>query len=313
MVDSVLVHFGFQILLCWQNGGGDLKESEIDCAEGWFGQYIIHRGTAKVFRRNFRFQDHGNRLRERHKGCNVASRLVIMDGVICSTWSWVRAPRLGLEIEELRQLLLLCQEVVLVAGSDSVSWVLDNTRAYSTSTLKEKIREVCYVNPNYKFVWNNWVPGKVGILAWRAELDRVPVRALLVKRGIMVGEVDCPACGESDETTEHVFISYGLAQVVRQAITLWCKVPQISAFNIRDVLDLYKYTKFPKRKVKFFHVVCLASLWFLWKARNEMLFNSHAGTVERVVGDIKALSFLWVKSRSGSVSLSWKGWSGFNV
>ncbi|XP_076925644.1 uncharacterized protein LOC143588558 [Bidens hawaiensis] len=237
----------------------------------------------------------------------------MVDGVICSTWSWVSAPRLGPEIEELRKLLLLCQDVVLVAESDSVSWVLDNTGDYSTSTLKEKIREVCYVNPTYTFVWNNWVPGKVGILAWRAELDRIPVRTLLAKRGIMVGHVNCPACGESDETIEHVFISCSLAQAVWQAITLWCKVPQIFAFNIRDVLDLYKYTKFPKRKAKFFHAVCLASLWCLWKARNEMVFNGHAVTVERMVGDIKALSFLWVKSRSGSVSLSWKGWCGFSV
>ncbi|XP_076940152.1 uncharacterized protein LOC143609226 [Bidens hawaiensis] len=146
----------------------------------------------------------------------------------------------------------------------------------------------------------------MGILAWRAELDRVPVLTSLAKRNIRIVSVDCPACGVMEETAEHVFITCGLAQAVWQAITIWCKVPPIFTFNIRDILELHKYSKFPKRKANSFYAVCLVSLWCLWKARNDMVFNGMAITVDSVVSEIKGLSYLWVKNRSGVSQLSWE-------
>ncbi|XP_076888484.1 uncharacterized protein LOC143538932 [Bidens hawaiensis] len=201
----------------------------------------------------------------------------MVDDQICSTWEWSRAPRSGSELEELRQLLLLCQGVVLEGGTDTVGWELDGVGGFSVSSLKDRLKDVRFAVPNYTITWNNWVPGKVGILAWRAELNRVPVLSILYKRNIIDGSLDCPACGESEETTEHFFVSCGLAQEVWQAITLWCKVPYIFAFSVRDILDLYKFTKFPRRKAKYFHAVCLVSIWCLWKARNDMVFNGLGG------------------------------------
>ncbi|XP_076917000.1 uncharacterized protein LOC143576894 [Bidens hawaiensis] len=199
---------------------------------------------------------------------------------------------------ELRGLLQLCQNVVLEDGNDKVGWDLD---------------DLGLTHPDFRLKWNNWVPGKVGILVWRVDLDRIPVIPLLAKRNVLVGFLDCPACGEADETTEHVFVSCGLAQAVWQAVSTWCKVPHIFAFSIRDILELYKFIKGSKRKAKFFHAVCMVSVWCLWKARNDIVFNGMAITVEIVVGNIKALGYLWVKNRSGGSSLSWEDWCKFKV
>ncbi|XP_076918970.1 uncharacterized protein LOC143579598 [Bidens hawaiensis] len=229
---------------------------------------------------------------ERNKGCKVEDRLV--NGVICSTWDWQRSPELAMEVVELRELLLLCQNVVLVEGDDSVSWDLDSSGTFSVSSIKARISEVI-------------------ILAWWAELDRVHVLTLLAKRNISLESVDCPACGEVEETTDHVFISCGLAQSVWHAISTWCKVSNLFAFCVRDIIELHKYAKFPKRKAKAFYAVCLATLWCLWKSRNDIVYNGVMITVESVVEDVKALSFLWVKNRAKSSSFSWADWVRFSV
>ncbi|XP_076936944.1 uncharacterized protein LOC143604309 [Bidens hawaiensis] len=142
-------------------------------------------------------------------------------------------------------------------------------------------------------------------------MDRVPVLSLLTKRNIRVDSMDCPACGLMEETTEHIFVSCGLAQSVWLVISTWCKVPQLFAFSVCDIVESYKYSKFSKRKAKAFHAVCLVTLWCLWKARKDMVHNGSIVTVGNVVEEVKALSYLWVKNRSSGSSLSRSDWEKF--
>ncbi|XP_076944762.1 uncharacterized protein LOC143615545 [Bidens hawaiensis] len=118
-------------------------------------------------------------------------------------------------------------------------------------------------SPVYEMKWNNWVSVKVGLLAWRAELDKLPVLTSLARRNVGVGSLDFPACSKVEETTKHIFVSCGLAQ------------------------------SFPKRKAKAFHAVCMATLWCLWKAGNDMVFGGLKISARSVAEDVKALSFLW--------------------
>ncbi|XP_076949354.1 uncharacterized protein LOC143621971 [Bidens hawaiensis] len=235
----------------------------------------------------------------------------MINGDICSTWDWRRQPASVQEMKELRSLLSLCQNVQLGVEDDNVEWGLGSAGMFSVSSIKEKINELTLTPVDYKFEWNNWVPGKVGILAWRAELDRVPVLTLLAKRNIGVESLVCPVCGLLDEMTEHAFVSCELAQLVWHAISTWCKAPPWFAFCVRDVLNLHKFTKFSKRKAKAFHAICLITLWCLWRVRNDMVHTGAVVTSGSVVENVKTLSFLWVKTRSGGSYLSWEDWERF--
>ncbi|XP_076882004.1 uncharacterized protein LOC143530331 [Bidens hawaiensis] len=115
----------------------------------------------------------------------------MVNGDICGTWDWRRQPASVQEVEELRSLLSLCQNVQLGVEDDNVKWDLGSAGIFSVSSIKEKINELTLIPVDYKFEWNNWVPSKVGILAWRAELDRVPVLTLLAKRNIGVESLVC--------------------------------------------------------------------------------------------------------------------------
>ncbi|XP_076948891.1 G-type lectin S-receptor-like serine/threonine-protein kinase At1g67520 [Bidens hawaiensis] len=198
------------------------------------------------------------------------------------------------EVGELRSLLLLCQQVVLEDGMDKVVWDLDDGSGFSVRSLKIELVDQEYVVGNYVMEWNNWVPKKVGIHAWRVEMERIPVMIELVKRGIMVTSAVCPICEEEVESVEHLMISCQFAQDVWSVISSWCKVPPIFAFSVKDLLELHRFTHLPKRKAKAFYSVCLTTLWCLWRARSALIFEGKVANLCNVVGEIKALSFLWI-------------------
>ncbi|XP_076952132.1 uncharacterized protein LOC143625763 [Bidens hawaiensis] len=137
-------------------------------------------------------------------------------------------------------------------------------------------------------------------------MERIPVLFSLAKRGISVPSVVCPICEE-----EHLMISCDFAQMVWSVITSWCKVPSIYAFSVKDLLELHKYTFFPKRKAKAFYVVCLTTIWCIWRARNVLVFEGKSVSLNNVMGEIKTLSFLWVKNRGKHLDLTWDNGSEF--
>ncbi|XP_076930863.1 uncharacterized protein LOC143595823 [Bidens hawaiensis] len=160
--------------------------------------------------------------------------------------------------------------------------------------------------------WNNWVPNKVGIHAWSAEMNKIPVLFELVKRGISVRTAVCPICEDELESAEHLMISCVFAQTLWSAISSWCKVPSIFAFSVKDLLGLHRFLHFPKTKAKTFNAVCMTTIWCIWRSRNALVFEGKPINLTNVVGEIKVLSFMWVKNRGKNTSLTWEQWRGFN-
>ncbi|KAL8251626.1 hypothetical protein R6Q59_035319 [Mikania micrantha] len=50
-----------------------------------------------------------------------------------------------------------------------------------------------------------------------------------------------------------------------------------------------------------------------WKARNDAMFNHRKVSKEKIVEDIKTLSYFWVKLHTRSCGLDWASWLSFNV
>ncbi|XP_076894468.1 uncharacterized protein LOC143546762 [Bidens hawaiensis] len=252
-------------------------------------------------------------LLENNKTCQVSDRLVMYDGEICGVWDWIVNPISADEIEELRNLLRICEGIHLSNEGHKVCWSLNDNGIFSVKSIKVKVEEIRYPSPLNTFTWNNWVPKKVCILAWRASLERLPTLVALAKRNICYGSVLCPICGEVKETLEHMFNSCRFAQDVRQVISMWYGAHSVFAFCIQDLLDLFKYSGFTSSKKKAFHAVCLITMWSIWKLRNDVVFNGKPSQLARVVGEIKSLSFLWIKNRSKKLNISWEDWTRFHL
>ncbi|XP_076953244.1 uncharacterized protein LOC143627270 [Bidens hawaiensis] len=147
---------------------------------------------------------------ERMKGCKVGERLVIYERELCGVWSWYRQLVSTNEINEFRQLLILCGGATVGDGIDRLIWALDGSGDFSINSIKKCVGEWCYPGATWVFGWNNWIPKRVCVLAWRVGLERVASLVELAKGNIVFGSVLCPLCGEVDETVEHIFTSCSL-------------------------------------------------------------------------------------------------------
>ncbi|XP_076940283.1 uncharacterized protein LOC143609414 [Bidens hawaiensis] len=202
--------------------------------------------------------------------------------------------------------------VVLGDGMDRLVWDFDDNEGFSVRSLIRGLDDLKPHDENYVMEWNNWVPKKVGIHAWRVEMGRIPVLLELLKRGIAVTTAVCPICEEELESTEHLVISCQFTQTLWSVISSWGKVSSIFAFSVKDLLEFHRFSYFPKQKAKAFNAVCLTTNWCIWRERNALVFEGKQININNVVGEIKALSFLWVKNQGKNRSLTWEKWRGFN-
>ncbi|GJV52938.1 putative RNA-directed DNA polymerase, partial [Tanacetum coccineum] len=110
------------------------------------------------------------------------------DGVWEWCWDWFW-PLRGRAEGEFNELIDLVSNVVLDQNVKDVWWwKLDVNGAFSVKALSQWIEEhqVTGVVPadTYKTSWNNIVPRKVNVFAWRASIGRIPVRVELVGMAI---------------------------------------------------------------------------------------------------------------------------------
>nr|GEY66539.1 RNA-directed DNA polymerase, eukaryota, reverse transcriptase zinc-binding domain protein [Tanacetum cinerariifolium] len=66
--------------------------------------------------------------------------------------------------------------------------------------------------------WNRLVHAKVNVFFWRLNLNKIPTRVNVDKRGVDIGSVLCPIYGRDVETSNHLFFS------CEMAVDLWVLV-----------------------------------------------------------------------------------------
>jgi len=63
-----------------------------------------------------------------------------------------------------------------------------------------------------------------------------------------------------------------------------------------------------KSRRSILQVIWYATVWEIWKERNNRVFNDKHCSIPQVVDKIKSLTFLWLKGKLVSLSLNYHGW-----
>ncbi|KAJ0501177.1 hypothetical protein HanHA300_Chr11g0397791 [Helianthus annuus] len=118
------------------------------------------------------------------KECTVVDRLNNGQLGPVFVWAWSR-PELSVEeTVQLQQLIGLIGGFALSAGSDSWVCKYEASGIFSVASIKSILGSFIRSNPLRVFEWNSWVPKKVGIVAWRAEMEKLPTKQALSVRNV---------------------------------------------------------------------------------------------------------------------------------
>ncbi|XP_021995756.1 uncharacterized protein LOC110892933 [Helianthus annuus] len=219
----------------------------------------------------------------------------------------------GVETIQLQQLRNLIGGLVLTTGTDRWAWKYELNGIFNVASLKKILSSVNRIRLVRIFEWNNWVSKKVGFVAWRAEMERLPTKHALSVQNVPVLDQMCVLCGDCIETSEHIFVSCQFAQMIWQNLAGWCMIPPIFAFGINGLLTLHETSSGSRKMRKALHAVALVTFWSLWKSRNEAVFGQIVPNSTKLLEEIKAMAYLWVKNRSRMATLSCEDWSRFNL
>ncbi|KAK1425612.1 hypothetical protein QVD17_20966 [Tagetes erecta] len=127
-------------------------------------------------------------------------------------------------------------------------------------------------------------------------------------RGIHLADVSCPMCRHHTESVNHLLLHCHMADLFWTSIAQWCNIP---SFKARSIEHLYLISKASsnknegQRKLK---AIFTIGLWFLWKARNDMVFNNIQWSVSRLTEEVKIWSVIWINNRHKKGSHIWNSW-----
>ncbi|MFS7920854.1 putative NmrA-like domain, reverse transcriptase zinc-binding domain-containing protein [Helianthus anomalus] len=194
---------------------------------------------------------------------------------------------------------------------DKWEWIGDSTGEFSVKAVRRLLSLGRARSDRYVYSWCPWVPKKCNIFAWRAELNSIPTSLALRNRNIPIDDVSCPLCHFGDESVDHLFSSCWVASSIWQYISSWCKIPLFFVFSFKDILDMHISVKVSDQWRAAIQGILIISCWSLWRARNDLKFSGKPVSIDKIISEIKALSFLWFSNRSKYKDVSWDRWCKF--
>ncbi|MFS7972208.1 putative RNA-directed DNA polymerase [Helianthus anomalus] len=278
-------------------GNGEKNRFWIDC---WLCQVPLKDRFVNLF------------SLERQKHINVAARCGRSVTSTMIKWDWRRAPESSVVVNERMELERLLRDTVVVDKEDTWEWNDSRNIEFSVSAAKNWLRGSTR-RERFQFQWSKWVPSKCNIFMWRAFLDRLPTKVALMRRRIFVENIMCVWCHSKEESIEHLLTGCHISAAVWSGISRWCRVPEIYAFGVKDLVELHEYYGGSDTKKLLLHSSIIIVCWRLWRARNETVFSSKDAKVGDIIADVKSFGFLWYKHRFKQGTMEWDRWCRFDV
>ncbi|KAF5780940.1 putative reverse transcriptase zinc-binding domain-containing protein [Helianthus annuus] len=205
----------------------------------------------------------------------------------------------------------------LVKEGDVWRWRSDPNGSFSLKQVRMDI-ESATDGPTsadrFVFGWNSWAPPKVNFLLWRACLGKIASKVGLIHRGIQIQDSFCSRCGISDEDPDHIFVNCLWARSIWWNILTWIRIHYPT-----DICNLKGLTSYisscPGGKVwkRVVYSIVMATVWRIWSARNEKVFNDLFIPISKSVEMIKEDAFLWICNRANVKRPSWDNWKAFDL
>ncbi|XP_058217028.1 uncharacterized protein LOC131327925 [Rhododendron vialii] len=199
---------------------------------------------------------------------------------------------------ELQQRL---QSVALDSSKkDALQWIWSTDKSFSVKSVYDNWEQLVQVkNEVLGSLWKNLSPLKVEIFSWMAIQGRVATRSLLVSTNMLEeGPLSkCPFCITFEETPKHLFLHCKFSWNTWSLIVVWWQMLWVCPPSLADLAKWWFDNRFRSLERHIWEVTFFATLWSLWLARNDLVFNNVSRSASEVGDQIKTRVAMWMKAK----------------
>ena len=180
---------------------------------------------------------------------------------------------------------------------DRWRWKLEEDGCFSVNSLYTKLESVmlgengCTMEERRVLsqIWKSGVPSKVVAFSWKLLLDRIPTRVNLEVRNCLPpdGGSNCIWCANVRESSVHLFLHCDKAREIWLNLMRWTNRLFLIPPNLFIHWECWSDGGFHKKVRRGWRMI---TIWVIWKARNDCIFNNVVKGVDVLVEEIKVLS-----------------------
>lgn len=187
--------------------------------------------------------------------------------------------------------------------NDSLIWEVAVSRSYSVKSMYKCIEaRMGNVRRELMLLWKNFAPPKAQFLGWLAVLERVKTADLLFSLGVLpvFNDCLCKFCGEAPESVNHLFLHCEVVWEVWCIALRWWGIKWVVPSSIKSLFIWWQSWRFKKTKKVLWEPISFATLWSIWKVRNDLIFRGVIPKWEEMGDTIKFRVATWFKAFQGS-------------
>ncbi|GJZ50174.1 hypothetical protein Tco_0604364 [Tanacetum coccineum] len=191
-------------------------------------------------------------------------------------WNWSRTNLGSRNHAYFRDMLNEIGDVNIEVAEDTCYWSLGSNGVYTVKEARQIIDLKTLPSLDLQTTWDKVLPRKVNIFLWRMSLDRLPHRLNLSSR-------------------------------VWRLVNNWCEISLSHVTSYEEHQTRSSSWNVSKDIKHRFYVISASVLWWLWRFRNCVTFNSHAVRKSDIFDNVRSSSFSWLNNR-GKMNFSWTDW-----
>ena len=181
-------------------------------------------------------------------------------------------------LDRWKELIKVVGPVCLSGSPDQPVWLLESSGKYSVKSFYKLINFGGIPSVIKNDIWKIKVPPNIHVFLWLVYYNKSLTRDNLAKRR-HVEDMSCVFCSEP-ETIQHLFFDCIVARHV------WDLVPD--SFNVIAPDSFVLLASFWKKRksCEALNIVTVATLWSLWRFRNDFVFQGRRWRSIRCVLDL---------------------------
>ncbi|KAL2898326.1 Cytochrome c551 peroxidase [Bienertia sinuspersici] len=131
-------------------------------------------------------------------------------------------------------------------------------------------------------IWNTASVPKHQFLTWLAFKQRLLTKDRLAKIGLIEDQMCC-LCSNGNESHSHLFFECDYSKACMAMLANWVGLQAQQKTLQQLVQRIARNCKGDKLRRQAYSAIINALVYFIWRARNDKMWNNHKWTVEQVV------------------------------